>query len=127
MWGVGKQTRNLIHAGDCVDVLLKMEESATCPTLILNLGNEKTTTIKELAETIVKMSGKSVSVRYDTSKPVGPVSRVPDISKAEKDPDWRPITGLVSGFRKTYRWIGSQCFCVGSGVNPFEPLCVDGN
>lgn len=64
VWGDGKQTRNLIHIGDCVDALLKMEESATYPPLILNIGNEKTTTIKELAETIVKVSGKSVPVRY---------------------------------------------------------------
>jgi GDP-D-mannose 3',5'-epimerase len=72
VWGDGSQTRNLIYIQDCIDALLKMEEKASYPPLILNVGNEKTTTIRELAETIVKVSGKRIEIRYDKSMSVGP-------------------------------------------------------
>jgi len=113
VWGDGSQTRNLIYIQDCIDALLKMEEKASYPPLILNLGNEKTTTISELAETIVKVSGKRIEIRYDKSKPVGPLSRIPSIEKAVKELRWAPHTTLQSGLRLTYKWM-EQILMVGS-------------
>jgi len=108
VWGDGTQTRNLIYIQDCIDALLKMEEKASYPPLILNVGNEKTTTIRELAERIVKVSGKKIEIRYDKSKPVGPLSRIPSIQRAEEKLKWKPHTSLENGLRSTYKWIESE-------------------
>ena len=108
VWGDGSQTRNLIYIHDCIDALLKMEEKASYPPLILNVGNEKTTTIKELAETIVKVSGKKIEITYDKSKPVGPLSRIPSIKRVVEKLEWKPYTSLEDGVRSTYKWIESN-------------------
>jgi len=108
VWGDGSQTRNLIYIQDCIDALLKMEEKASYPPLILNIGNEKTTTVRELAETIVKMSGKKIEIRYDNSMPVGPLSRIPSIERAMEKLEWKPYTSLEDGLKLTYKWIESN-------------------
>jgi GDP-D-mannose 3',5'-epimerase len=108
VWGDGTQTRNLIYIGDCIDAMLKMEEKASYPPLVLNIGNSETTTIRELAETVAKVSGKKIPIKYDATKPVGPVSRIPDITKAVQELSWQPSTSLFVGVKKTYRWIESQ-------------------
>jgi GDP-D-mannose 3',5'-epimerase len=108
VWGNGSQTRNLIYIQDCIDALLKMEEKASYPPLILNVGNETTTTIRELAEMIVKASGKKIEIRYDKSMPVGPLSRIPFIERAAEKLKWKPHTSLENGLRSTYKWIESE-------------------
>jgi GDP-D-mannose 3',5'-epimerase len=108
VWGNGSQTRNLIYIQDCIDALLKMEEKASYPPLILNVGNEKTTTISELAETIVKVSGKKIEIRYDKSKPIGPLSRVPYTAKARQILGWSATSSLDDGIRKTFDWMKQQ-------------------
>ena len=108
VWGDGNQTRNLIYIGDCIEALLKMEERASYPPLILNIGNPKTVTIRELAETVVKVSSKPIEMKFDSSKPVGPLSRIPDISRAERELNWEPKISLEEGLGKTYNWMSWQ-------------------
>ena len=108
VWGNGTQTRNLIYIQDCIDALLKMEEKVSYPPLILNIGNEKTTTVRELADTIVKVSGKRIEIKYDKSKPVGPLSRIPSMKKTERELRWTPHISLEEGVRLTYKWIESE-------------------
>jgi GDP-D-mannose 3',5'-epimerase len=108
VWGEGSQTRNLIYIQDCIDALLKMEEKASYPPLILNVGNERATTIKELAETIVKVSGKKIEIRYDKWKPVGLLSRIPSIDRAVEKLAWKPHTTLQDGLRLTFKWMESE-------------------
>ena len=100
--GGGSQTRNLIYIQDCIDALLKMEGKTSYPPLVLNVGNEKTTTIRELAETIVKASGKKIEIRYDRSKPVGPLSRVSSTAKARQILGWSSTSSLEDGIRKMF-------------------------
>jgi GDP-D-mannose 3',5'-epimerase len=105
VWGDGSQTRNLIYIQDCIDALLKMEEKASYPPLILNVGNEKTITVRELAETIVKVSGKKIKIKYDKSKLVGPLSRIPYTAKARKILGWSANSSLEVGIRKKFDWM----------------------
>ena len=108
VWGDGNQTRNLIYIADCIEALIRMEEKASYPPLILNIGSPITTTIKELAETIVRVSGKGIPLKFDPTKPVGPLSRIPDISKARALLAWEPKTSLEEGIRRTFDWMAGQ-------------------
>src|SRR5208282_3492603 len=100
VWGDGTQTRNLMYINDCIEGLLKLEEHASYPPLKVNLGNPETVTIRELAETIVSISGKNIRITFDPTKPVGPLSRIPDIRRAEKELDWKPETSLRVGLER---------------------------
>jgi nucleoside-diphosphate-sugar epimerase len=61
-----------------------MEKKSFYPPFILHVGDEKTTSIRELVETIVKVSNRKIEIRYNESKPVRPLSRIPYIKIAVK-------------------------------------------
>lgn len=105
VWGDGNQTRNPLYVADAVRALVIVEQYASNPPLVLNIGNERTITIKELAGIVVKSSGKEIKIRFDTTKPVGPISRVPDISKAKHVIGWVPHVDIEEGVRRTHRWM----------------------
>ena len=69
------------------------------------MGGNKPIHIKELAERIVNISGKKIKIKYDVTEPSGPLSRIPDLSRAKKLLDWKPTTSLDDGLRKTYHWM----------------------
>jgi GDP-D-mannose 3',5'-epimerase len=105
VWGDGKQTRDFLHVSDCVDALIKLEEKAANPPLIVNIGSGKATSIQTLAEEIIRISSKDIKVRYDNDKPVGPLSRTADIKRAKNAIGWEPKTELYSGLNSTYSWL----------------------
>jgi len=113
VWGTGEQTRSFMYVSDCVEALVRLEEKASNPPLIVNVGSDKPTPIRVLAEKIVEISGKSIEVKYDPSKPVGPLSRTADIAKARKILGWDPKVGLEEGLRKTYAWAEKKLRAVG--------------
>ena len=60
--------------------------------------------MKDLAEKIIGIPGKRITPKYDPSKPVGVLRRLPDLTRAEKVLGWRPKTKLSDGLAKTYEW-----------------------
>ena len=46
----------------------------------MNIGSDQAITINELAEMIIKISGKNVKKKHDLTKPVGVRSRNADIT-----------------------------------------------
>lgn len=105
VWGTGEQTRCFLYVTDCIDALMKIEKKASSPAMIVNVGSDQQVPIRAMAEKIVKISGKGISMKYDPSKPVGPISRTADISKAKTLLDWYPKTSLDEGLKRTYAWI----------------------
>lgn len=104
VWGTGEQTRSFMYVSDCVEALVRLEEKASNPPLIVNVGSDEPTPIRVLAEKIVEISGKEIKIKYDPSKPVGPLSRTADITKAKRILGWRPRVSLEEGLRRTYAW-----------------------
>jgi nucleoside-diphosphate-sugar epimerase len=113
VWGSGEQTRSFMYVSDCVEALVRLEEKASSPPLIVNVGSDKPTPIRVLAEKIVEISGKSIEVKYDPSKPVGPLSRTADITKARRVLGWSPKVSLEEGLRRTYAWAEKKLRVVG--------------
>lgn len=107
IWGDGRQTRDYVYVTDCVDALIllseKLEEVNT--PLVVNIGGGKPVSMKELAEKIIAISGKDIKPVYDYKKPVGPVSRTADITRAKLVLGWEPKVTLDEGLERTYRWI----------------------
>ena len=68
VWGSGNQTRALLYVKDAARGMMMAMEKYAGPEPI-NLGDDKEVSIRELAETIIKLSGKEVKIKYDTSKP----------------------------------------------------------
>jgi len=75
VWGSGDQTRCFTYVSDCVDALLRLEENASNPPLVVNAGSDERIRMRSLAKKIAEISGKDITVKYDLSKPTSPVGR----------------------------------------------------
>lgn len=107
VWGDGKQTRSYCYIDDCVKgTVLLMESDYDKP---VNIGSERLVTIDQLADMIIKISGKTVTKTYDLSAPQGVRGRNADITLARKILGWEPVVSLEEGLAKTYKWIDEQC------------------
>ena len=105
VWGDGKQSRDFLYVSNCVDALLKLEGKASNPPIVVNIGSEQAITIGSLAEKIVELSGKNIEIKYDHSKPMGPMSRTAVVTKARTLLGWQSMVNLEEGLRRTYAWL----------------------
>jgi nucleoside-diphosphate-sugar epimerase len=46
-----------------------------------------------------------MEIKYDTGKPVGPISRTADIARARALLGWQPRISLDEGLKRTYTWV----------------------
>jgi len=102
IWGDGKQTRSFLYIDDCVEGVLKLMESNYLKPV--NIGSDRLVTIDELAQIVIKISGKNITIKHDLSKPQGVRGRNADITLVRKEVGWEPKVSLEGGLRRTYEW-----------------------
>lgn len=107
VWGSGKQGRAFIHVNDIVDALVLALEKGWGHGWI-QIGPSECTSIREIAEAVVKISGKDIVPFYDTTKPEGDKARSADWTKAKEVLGWEPKVGLEEGLKQQYDWVKSQ-------------------
>ena len=106
IWGDGKQTRSFCYIDDCLrGTIILMESDYHEP---LNIGSDTLVTIDELADIIIKISGKKISKKYDTTAAQGVRGRNADLDLVKKILGWEPKISLEEGLAKTYKWIEEQ-------------------
>ena len=107
VWGDGSQTRDLLHAADAVEALIKLEEKASTPPVIVNIGSGEPMPVSVLTEKVVRHSGKDINPIYDPAMPVGAVARVADISRARAILGWNPKVSLDEGLERMFAHMAS--------------------
>lgn len=107
VWGSGSQGRAFVHTEDVVKGIILALDKGWGEGHI-QLGPSICTSIKEIAELIVKISNKPISIEYDLSKPEGDKARSADYSKARSLFGWTPEISLEHGLTEMYRWIEKQ-------------------
>jgi GDP-D-mannose 3',5'-epimerase len=103
IWGDGKQTRSYCYIDDCLRGTIKLMESDYDKPM--NIGSERLVSINELADIIIRISGKEIKKKYDISAPQGVRGRNADITLARRVLGWEPEIGLEEGLSRTYKWI----------------------
>jgi GDP-L-fucose synthase len=111
IWGSGKPMREFLHVDDmaaaCVHVMGLSPEvysAHTQPMLShINVGTGVDCTIRELAETVARVTGFTGRLAFDTSKPDGTPRKLLDVSRL-KALGWEARIGLEEGLRDAYRW-----------------------
>jgi UDP-glucuronate decarboxylase len=101
VYGDGSQSRSFCYVEDMVDGLIRLMKSADAVTGPINLGNAREFTIRQLAETVIGLTGSSSKIVYRPLPPDDPKQRQPDIGKAQALLDWTPTVGLSGGLKKT--------------------------
>ena len=103
VWGTGKPTRDFIYAGDVAEGILLAAEAYDQPELV-NLSSGRETSIREVVETLVEITGFDGEIVWDTSRPDGQARRVFDMSKAKRQLDFEARTSLREGLQRTVKW-----------------------
>ncbi len=103
IWGDGKQTRSYCYIDDALTgTVMVMESDYDKP---VNIGSNRLVTIDELADMIIKISGKQMTKKYDLTAPQGVRGRNADLTLVGKKIGWKPKISLEEGLEKTYKWI----------------------
>lgn len=119
VWGTGAQGRAFLHVDDVVDGLVATLERGLGHDII-QLGPETCTTIREVAETVVRLGRKNIGLRFDTSRPTGDLGRRADFSKARALLGWEPRVGLAEGLTQLHSWVKAQ-LADGAGASSGGP------
>lgn len=106
VWGDGSQRRSFLYIDECLDGVEKLMDS-DCKEPI-NIGSDEDVSIRKLAEMIIEISGKNISIEYDTTKPQGVRGRNSNNDKCLKILGWKPSDKLYDGLKKTYDFINNQ-------------------
>jgi GDP-D-mannose 3', 5'-epimerase len=105
IWGDGEQTRSFLYIDECVEGVRRlMESDFTGP---VNIGSEEMVTINQLAEMVMDIAGKRLSVRHIRG-PLGVRGRNSDNRLICEKLGWKPTRPLREGMSKTYSWIAAQ-------------------
>ena len=106
IYGDGSQTRSFAYVSDTVAGIIAMMESNHYE--VFNIGNPYEMTVKELAETILKLTNSKSEIIYKPLPNDDPQQRRPDISKAKEKLNWEPKVGLETGLNTTIEWIKKE-------------------
>jgi UDP-glucuronate decarboxylase len=112
VFGDGQQTRSFCYVDDLVSGLIKMMDSPRDVTGPVNLGNPGEFTIRELAQTILELTGSRSKIAHRPLPQDDPQQRQPDISEAQRLLNWQPTIPLRTGLEPTIAY--------------FEKLLADG-
>lgn len=103
LFGDGRQERAFLYVQDCVEgLLLSMEKIEDADPI--NLGSEEVIFVKELAQKIIRLSGKNIDVKNDLSGPQGTHRYCANTTKMKKVLGWSPKVSPDEGLRRTYEW-----------------------
>ena len=102
IFGDGSQTRSFCYITDLIDGIYKLAMSNIHTPV--NIGNPHEITIKECAETILKLTNSNSKITYHKLPEDDPKVRRPDITFAKKHLNWEPKVSLEEGLKKTIEW-----------------------
>lgn len=107
VWGSGRQRRTYLHARDCARIMMRLTETGHTAGPV-NVGLEQTVSIKELVETICRVSGRSPVIGFDTTRPEGRFIKSADESRLRSVLGDFPIVtiDLEDGLRRMLDWYG---------------------
>jgi GDP-L-fucose synthase len=118
-WGSGNPLREFLHVDDLADAALFLMLHYNEPDII-NVGTGSDLTIRELAAMILRITGCTSRLVFDSSKPDGTPRKLLDISRLTAL-GWKARIPLEQGIAETYRWYlnslsGSDLLCPGGAA-----------
>ena len=108
-WGSGNVSREFLFVRDCADGIVQAaalyDDGAP-----VNLGTGREILIRELVETIARLTGFAGEIRWQQEKPDGQPRRRLDTTRAFEKFGFRANTGLKDGLRQTVEWYEKSIF-----------------
>ena len=99
VYGDGSQTRSFCFVDDLVEGIVRLLRSDCVHPV--NLGNPHELSVREFAETIIRLTGSSSPIAFEPLPVDDPKVRQPDVSAARQILAWEPRIALEDGLSKT--------------------------
>jgi len=115
IWGTGTPMREFLYVDDMaaaslfvMDLDPEIYQRETQPMLShINVGSGTDVTIRELAETVARVTGYQGRLSFDATKPDGTPRKLMDVSRLARL-GWTASMELEDGIRSTYAWFLAQ-------------------
>jgi len=106
-WGDGSPTREFIYAEDAAEGITLATERYNNSEPV-NIGSSFEISIKDLTETIARLTGFNGTIRWDTSKPNGQPRRKLDTTRAREAFGFESKTDFEEGLKRTIAWYANE-------------------
>ena len=110
IWGSGTPMREFLFVDDLAEACLFLMENYNGIETV-NIGTGEDVSIKELAETIMKIVGFEGHLVFDSTKPDGTPRKLLDVSKIN-NLGWKHKVTLEEGIKRTLNWIEENKYTV---------------
>ena len=100
IFGEGRQTRSFCYVDDLVTAIVGFMHGNDDFPGPINLGNPSEVSVRELAETVIRLTNSKSPIEFKALPSDDPERRRPDISLARQRLGWQPTTKLEDGLRK---------------------------
>lgn len=107
IWGTGKPTREFLYVTDAARAILLATEKYN-DSAPVNIGSSFEISIRQLAQTIKKVTGYKGRVVFDQTKPDGQPRRKLDVSRAKQLFGFESMVDFDSGLSQTVDWFLHQ-------------------
>ena len=118
IYGDGEQTRSFCYVDDLIDGLVRLMNTPHDVTGPINLGNAGEMTIRELADTVIRLTGSKSRIVHEDLPEDDPRRRRPDITTADKILGWTPTTPLETGLERTIEYFDRRLGKGGGAAAP---------
>jgi len=108
MYGDGTTSRDYTYVDDTVQGIIGATKYDRSNFEILNLGNNYSVSLKELINSIEKVTGKKAIIEQLPEQPGDVPKTFADIAKAKKLIAYQPTTRLNEGLEKFYHWFSQH-------------------
>jgi GDP-L-fucose synthase len=103
VWGTGSASREFLYVGDCARAIALAADRYNKADPV-NLGAGHEIKIYDLVALIARLTGFKGEIVWDASKPDGQPRRSLDVSRAEREFEFRAESDFETGLRRTIEW-----------------------
>ena len=119
IYGDGKQTRSFCYVDDLIDAMIRIMDTPDDFTGPINIGNAVASTILELANHVLNLTGSRSKPVFKPLPSDDPRQRQPDITLAKEVLDWSPTIELKQGLERTVHYFREKFDNASEGFQRF--------
>ena len=97
--------RTFCYIDDAIEIIVRLANNDGATGKAFNIGNESPeVTMEEVAETVLRVTGKNLRITPLPPSPGSPERRCPSLAKTRLFSSYEPKISLPEGIKRTYEW-----------------------
>ncbi|MCL5023421.1 MAG: SDR family oxidoreductase [Nitrospirae bacterium] len=114
IYGDGKQSRDFLYVGDCVEATLAACLAPDLSGIVMNIGTGRQTTVNELCVLLQGILQRRIPPRFGPPQPGDIRHDYADVGRANRFLSYQPAWDIHQGLEKTARWYAEYFTEVGN-------------